>query len=510
MAPVAPAVFEADAVSKSYPGVRALEDVSISGHPGEVLAICGANGAGKSTLSKLLAGLIAPTSGEIRLLGIPMRHTLPREGVEAGVLMMYQEPLIIPHLNVTENLWLFDLNRPWASLRAHRDRNQTSELLTRVGLGGVDLDQPAANLTPGNRHMLALARAFIVPHKLLILDETTASTNDEHFRILIDIVRQRKAAGACVIFVSHKLNEVLEIADRIAVLRDGRLVEVVSASQRSEEDISAMMIGERLSALQPKAEPVSGQAAPLLDLQNFRCGRVQGFDVTIRPGEVVGLYGLVGSGRSTVGRALGGHYRFAADRLRVAGKDVSIRSPREAIALGLCYLTEDRHKEGFVPHFTNKGNLSLVTLDGLAKRRVIDNRKEADLGSRLMQQFEIKGALGGLTSNLSGGNQQKVCVGKWVPSSAKVLIIDEPTKGVDVGAKRQIYSIIESFTQEGKGVLLISSEAEELMHLSDRVLVMVEYEVAAELRAGHYDKTQLILTALGDAVRDRRAPAKPH
>ncbi len=498
-------VFEALSISKSYPGVRALEDVSLAGYPGEVLAICGANGAGKSTLSKLLAGLMAPTSGTIRLLGAPMKHTMPRDGIEAGVLMMYQEPLIVDDLSVEENLWLFDLNRPWASLRKRHDRTQSRELLARVGLSGVDLDQPAGELTPGNRHMLALARVFIVPHKLLILDETTASTNEEHFRILVDIVREEKAAGTSVIFVSHKLNEVQELADRIAVLRDGQLVAVVPAAERTEEDISAMMIGERLSALAPKAAPAVTSGEPLLDLRNFRSGRVQDVSLAIRPGEVVGLYGLVGSGRSTLGRALGGHFRFHADTLRVKGKDIAIRSPGEAIASGICYLTEDRHREGFIPDFTNQANMSLVVLGTLARRSVIDRREESRLGTRLIEQFQIKGTLDGMTSNLSGGNQQKVCVAKWAPSPAEVFIIDEPTKGVDVGAKRQIYGIIEELAGQGKAILLISSEAEEVMHLADRTLVMVEYHIAEEFQAGAYDKTQLISVALGDEVRRRRA-----
>ncbi|MBD9626948.1 sugar ABC transporter ATP-binding protein [Ensifer sp. ENS06] len=494
-------VFEAEDVYKVYGNVRALEGVSLAGYAGEVLAICGANGAGKSTLSKLLAGLVRPSTGTILLAGEPMRHNSPREGIEAGVLMMYQEPLIVDHLSVEENLWLFDLNRRWSSLRLRRDRSETRKLLDRVGLSRVDPDRPAGELTPGNRHMLALARVFIVQHRLLILDETTASTNEEHFRIVVDIVRHQKAQGACVIFVSHKLNEVRELADRIAVLRDGKLIDVVSAEKRSEEDISAMMIGERLSALEPKSAPAVPDEAPLLEVRNFRSGRVQGVDLTVRPGEVVGLYGLVGSGRSTVGRALGGHFHFAADKLRIAGKNVAIRSPREAIASGICYLTEDRHKEGFIPHFSNQSNMSLVILDTLSRRRIIDHGQEARLGTQLIEQFQIKGSLEGLTVDLSGGNQQKVCVAKWAASSTKLLIIDEPTKGVDVGAKRQIYEIIEEFARQGKGVLLISSEAEELMHLSDRAIVMAEYEVAAEFKAGSYNKTELISTALGDEVR---------
>lgn len=501
-------LFEARAVGKFYPGVRAVEDVTLSGYAGEVLAICGANGAGKSTFSKLLAGLMPPSAGEIRIGSQPLKHSAPRDGIDAGVLMMYQEPLIVDHLSVEENLWLFDLNRPWASLRPRRNPARTRELLARVGLAGIDIEQPAGELTPGNRHMLALARVFVVPHKLLILDETTASTNEEHFEIVVDIVRHRRAEGACIIFVSHKLNEVRTLADRIAVLRDGRLVDVVPAVGRTEEDISTMMIGERLSALAPKAAPAVASGAPLIEVEGFATGRVHDVSFAVRPGEILGLYGLVGSGRSTIGRALGGHFGFTARKLAVGGTPVTIGSPREAIRAGVCYLTEDRHKEGFVKDFDNKSNMSLVTLGKISRRGLIDFRDEARLGTRMIERFQIKGTLEGMTSNLSGGNQQKVCVSKWAASDARVIIIDEPTKGVDVGAKRQIYGIIEEFAREGKAVILISSEAEELMHLSDRVLIMVEYGVAAEFDAGAYDKTQLISIALGHEERARRAATR--
>jgi ribose transport system ATP-binding protein len=499
------AVFDAADVSKSFPGVQALSGVTLQGLPGEVLAICGANGAGKSTLSKLIAGLMEPTSGEVRVNGKALDHAEPRARLEAGVLMMYQEPLILEHLSVEENLWLFDLNRSWSSLRPRRDPARTRALLTRVGLGGVDPHQPAGDLTPGNRHMLALARVFVVEHRLLILDETTASTNEEHFEIVVDIVRQRKAAGTCVIFVSHKLNEVRVLADRIAVLRDGRLIDVVPAQGRTEEDISAMMIGERLSALEPKAAPAVVPAEPILEVWGLRTGRLRGVDLSVRPGEILGIYGLVGSGRSTLGKALGGHFSFKAETVKLAGRPVAIRSPGDAIASGICYLTEDRHKEGFIPHFDNMANISLVVLNSLSKSGVVDRKAELRLGQRMIGEFAIKGTPEGMTTNLSGGNQQKVCVAKWAATDARVFVIDEPTKGVDVGAKRQIYGIIRSFAEAGKGVVLISSEAEELMHLADRALVMVEYEVAAEYEAGRYTKQQLISEALGHERREAAA-----
>lgn len=501
--------FEAVSLGKTYGNVQALQDVSLAGYPGEVLAICGANGAGKSTFSKLLSGTVAPSSGEVRIAGKIVRNATPGDCLAAGVLMMHQEPLIVEHLSVEENLWLFELNRPWSARTLRHDRAVSSALLGKVGLHACDLDQPAGELTPGSRHMLALARVFIVPHRLLVLDETTASTNEEHFDIVVDIVRLRKAAGACVIFVSHKLNEVRVLADRIAVLRDGRLVGVVPAQASTEEDISAMMIGERLSALEPRRASQAQSAPPVLEVEGFRSGRVQDFDLTVRPGEVVGLYGLVGSGRSTIGKALGGHFGFSVDRLAIDGRPVSIRSPREAIAAGLCYLTEDRHQEGFIPDFPNQFNMSLVTLADFARNGVIGQSGEARMGTALIEQFQIRGTLDGMTADLSGGNQQKVCVAKWAATGAKVYIIDEPTKGVDVGAKRQIHAIIRQFAHERKGVVLISSEAEEIMHLADRVLVMVEYAVAVELTAGRYDKTELISIALGHETRARRAAGKP-
>jgi ABC-type sugar transport system ATPase subunit len=226
--------------------------------------------------------------------------------------------------------------------------------------------------------------------------------------------------------------------------------------------------------------------------------------LSVRAGEVVGLYGLVGSGRSTFGRAIGGHFPFDCESLTVHGNPVSVRTPREAIASGICYITEDRHKEGFIPDFANLANMSLVVLGEYARHSVIERARERNLGRELKSHFQIKGELDELTTNLSGGNQQKICVSKWAASAADVIVIDEPSKGVDVGAKRQIYEIVEEFAAKGKAVILISSEAEELLHLADRTIVMVEYEVAAELIAGEYDKTQLISIALGQQVRETR------
>lgn len=492
-------VFEASNVGKAYPGVQALDEVNLLGRQGEVIAVCGANGAGKSTLSKLIAGLERPTSGEILLNSAPMEHSLPIDGLNAGVLMMYQEPLVIEDLSVEENLWLFDLNRPSFSLKKRHSRQNSLDLLKRVGLTDVNLDQRAGELSPGQRHMLALARAFIFPHKLLILDETTASINEEHFEILVDIVEERKAAGICIVFVSHKLSEVRRVADTIAVLRDGKLIDVVSAEGFAEEDISAMMIGERLSALDAKSEPSALDAPAKFSVRNFSSGKLKNLSLSVRAGEILGLYGLVGCGRSTFGRAIGGHFAFSAESFLINGSDVraEFRSPEDAIEAGIGYITEDRHREGFIKDFTNQKNMSLIAIEEQSRRNVIDRRSETKLASELKEHFQVKGALGEHTTNLSGGNQQKVCVSKWSTAPLEVVIFDEPTKGVDVGAKRQIYEIIREFSEKGKAVILISSEAEELMHLSDRALVFVEHEVAAELRAGDFDRTELISIALG-------------
>ena len=492
--------FTAVGVKKHYPGVHALDGVDLDGYAGEVLAVCGANGAGKSTFAKLLAGVDTPTDGEIRVTGYPHPVRNAAEAEQAGVLMMHQEPLIIDDFTVGENVWLYKLRqgrdiRPWAP-KVDSNSDETRKVLQAIGLGHLRTSQPARNLGPGQRQMLSLSRALVTSHKIMILDETTASTSEEHFNDILDLVRREKAAGTCILFVSHRLNEVFAMADRIAVLRNGRLVDVVKAADSSPDQITNMMIGQALKALHRPAPVQTDGKDPVISVRDLYGGSAKGVSFDVAPGEIVGLYGLVGSGRSSVARTITGQKRAAGGSIKVHGEEVQLHSPGAALRKGIAYLTEDRRLEGFVNDFDNGENMSLVVLPRMAKAGVVDRRREKTRVRELIQEFQVKGGPKTYTRTLSGGNQQKVVVAKWLEADPEFVVLDEPTKGIDVGARANIYEIIHAVAARGKGVLVVSSEAEELLSLCHRILVMRNGEIAAELDPEHADTDDLIRTAL--------------
>lgn len=354
--------FTALGVKKHYPGVRALDGVDLEGYAGEVLAICGANGAGKSTFAKLLAGVDTPTDGEIRVTGYPHPVRNAAEAEQAGVLMMHQEPLIIDDFTVGENVWLYKLRqgrdiRPWAA-KVDTNNAETRKVLQTMGLGQLRTSQPAGSLGPGQRQMLSLTRALVTTHKIMILDETTASTSEEHFNDILDLVRREKAAGTCIIFVSHRLNEVFAMADRIVVLRNGKLVDVVKAADSSPDHITTLMIGQALKALARPAPAQTDGKAPVISVRDLHGGTAKGVSFDVAPGEILGLYGLVGSGRSSVARSITGQKRAASGTIEVHGEQVQLNSPGAALQKRIAYLTEDRRLEGFVKDFDNGQNMS--------------------------------------------------------------------------------------------------------------------------------------------------------
>ncbi|HEX4362776.1 MAG TPA: sugar ABC transporter ATP-binding protein [Pseudonocardia sp.] len=495
-------VFSARGVARSYPGVQALAGLDLDGYAGEVLAICGANGAGKSTFARLLAGQEAPSAGEIRIAGHPEPLRDPAGAERAGVLLMHQEPLVIDDFTVGENVWLYGLRagrdiRAWS--RAGRgDDERTGRALREVGLGHVPPDQLAAGLAPGQRQMLALARAGVTPHRVLILDETTASTSEEHFLRVREMVRAEQAAGTAVVFVSHRMPEVFALADRIAVLRGGRLVATLDTARTTPDEVTTLMIGDAVRALRrPPAHRAAGRV-PALAVRGLAAGSAIDVSFEVAAGEVVGLYGLVGSGRSSVARAVSGQAQPRAGVVEVSGEAVRLPSPRAALRKGVAYLTEDRRREGFVADFTNAENLSLVTLPRLARAGVLRRGAERAQADELIGRFQIKGGPSTPTSTLSGGNQQKVCLAKWLAAEPDVLVLDEPTKGVDVGARLNIYEIVHGLSQRGKAVLVVTSEAEEALLLCHRVLVLRDGHLVAELDPAHATTEDLIRAALGE------------
>ena len=492
--------FKAVGVKKHYPGVKALDGVDLEGYAGSVLAVCGANGAGKSTFAKLLAGVETPTDGEITVTGYPHPVRNAAEAEQAGVLMMHQEPLIIDDFTVGENVWLYKLRagkdiRPWAVKQETNDE-RTREVLRGVGLGNLSTRDLAKDLGPGQRQMLSLSRAAVTKHKIMILDETTASTSEEHFKDILDLVAREKAAGTSIMFVSHRLNEVFAMCDRIAVLRNGKLVKVLNAAETDADEITTLMIGQALKALDRPAPVKATATAPVLSVKDLYGGTAQGVSFEVNPGEIVGLYGLVGSGRSSVARTITGQRKAAGGSIALHGQEVSLPSPGAGVNKRIAYLTEDRRLEGFVKDFNNGQNMSLVVLPKMSNAGVVRSAEEKRRVRELIGEYQVKGGTTTYTSTLSGGNQQKVVVAKWLETDPDFVVLDEPTKGIDVGARANIYEIIHSVAARGKGILVVSSEAEELLSLCHRILVMRNGKIAGEFDPEQADTDDLIRTAL--------------
>jgi ABC-type sugar transport system ATPase subunit len=488
-------------VKKHYPGVKALDGVDLEGYAGSVLGVCGANGAGKSTFAKLLAGVETLTDGEITITGFPHPVRNAAEAEQAGVLMMHQEPLIIDDFTVGENVWLYKLRegrdiRPWAQ-KVDTNSAKTREVLQGVGLGHLRTNQLARDLGPGQRQMLSLSRAAVTTHKIMILDETTASTSEEHFNDILDLVDREKKAGTSIIFVSHRLNEVFAMCDRIAVLRNGKLVKVLDAADTNTDEITTLMIGQALKALDRPA-PVQSEAGqvPVMSVRDIYGGGAHGVSFEINPGEIVGLYGLVGSGRSSVARTITGQRPAVSGSIKLHGKDISLPNPGSGVSKRIAYLTEDRRLEGFVKDFDNGENMSLVVLPKMASAGVIKTAVEKKRVRELIGEYQVKGGPNTYTRTLSGGNQQKVVVAKWLETDPDFVVLDEPTKGIDVGARANIYEIIHNLAARGKGVLVVSSEAEELLSLCHRILVMRNGRVVDEFDPEHATTDDLIRTAL--------------
>ncbi len=494
--------FSARGITKSYPGVRALDALDLDGYAGEVLAVCGANGAGKSTFARLLAGQETPSAGSITISGTDQPVHSPADAERAGILLMHQEPLVIDEFSVAQNVWLLQLHggrevKSWAQPR-RTDDQRTRDVLRSVGLGGIAPRTLAHRLGPGQRQMLALSRAAVTPHRILILDETTASTTEDHFRDIEAMVAAERAAGTCIVFVSHRLPEVFALSNRIAVLRNGAMVDVVDTRNTDVEQITTLMVGESLKAAERPSTRPGHMQRPVVAVRNVSGGSAHDISLEVHAGEVVGLYGLVGSGRSSVARSITGQHRPTSGTIELNGKPIELRSPQAALRHGVAYMTEDRRLEGFIPDFTNGENLSMVVLSkDLAKNGVVNQKREHGLVSDLIKRYQVKGGARTYTRTLSGGNQQKVCIAKWLQADPQFVVLDEPTKGIDVGARANIYRLIHDTAEQGRAVLVVSSEAEELLQLSHRILVLKDGRLVGEFDPTNCDTDDLIRAALG-------------
>ncbi len=478
------ALLELANISKSFPGVKALEDVHFSTDAGQVHALVGENGAGKSTLIKVISGVHPADSGTIHMDGELVRFRSPHEAQAHGIATMYQELSLYPELTVAENIFMGHSPMRKAGPAEVIDwgemNRRAREILESLNIHDMDVQRKVGALNVGNRQRVEIAKALSLDAKVLIMDEPTAALTESDVAKLFEIVRLLKERGVAVIYISHRLIEVFQLADKVTVLRDGRFVDSKPVSETDEDDLIRMMVGRTITDLFPKLPSEVGE--PVLEVRNLkRHPQTEDVSFTVRSGEIVGMAGLVGSGRSETAQVVFGILQPDAGEILVEGKPVRIKSPTQAMKLGIAYVPEDRGTQGLVREMKIRENLSMAVLGSFTRFGFVIKRNERRSGEALIEQLNIIATSGEQVVNkLSGGNQQKVVVGKWLASKPRMLIVDEPTRGVDVGAKAEIHRLLSELAQQGLGILMISSELPEVLGMSDRILVMRNSRMVAE------------------------------
>ncbi len=511
-------------ISKSFPGVKALQNVSFSINTGEVHALLGENGAGKSTLIKIISGVYQPDSNpdnslskhkrtaddtsKIQLDGITVNLDSPRTAQKHGIATIYQELLLYPELSVAENIFMGHAPRTrFGTLDWTKTRQLAREQLASLDIHDLHVDQQVGSLSVGNRQRVEIAKALSQNARILIMDEPTAAltgTDVERLFRIVDLLRQRDVG---VIYISHRLEEIFTLADRVTVLRDGATVGTRDVSDTTEDLLINMMVGRTISELYPKQPSVIG--APVLELENVtRAPLTKSISLCLRRGEILGLAGLVGSGRSELAQTIFGITPAQSGKIIHKDRPVSIKSPAKAVELGIAYVPEDRSTQGLIREMRISENTSMAVLKELSNATLIDTKAEQLLADQSIKKFAIRASSSEqLVEKLSGGNQQKVVLGKWMASRPEVLIMDEPTRGIDVGAKAEIHRLMSELACQGMAVLMISSELPEIMGMSDTIAVMREGELVATFDAADATQEQIASAMMGSGTTTRTAAA---
>jgi rhamnose transport system ATP-binding protein len=516
-------LLRASGLCKSYAGVHALRDASFELRAGEVHALVGENGAGKSTLIRIITGAVEADSGGIELDGNRVTHNSPRLAKSMGIAAIYQQPALFPELSIAENLALgVEQTSLWTRIDWGARRRRAAELLAQVG-ARIDPDALACDLSMPQQQMLEIARAIGAKARVLIMDEPTASLSDDDAQALFKVVRELRSRGVGIVYITHRLDELPAIADRVTVLRDGCTIDTRSMSEVTRDELIRMMVGRELSAIFPKRAVELGETA--LELRGIGCSGAGVADVnlSVRRGEIVGLAGLVGAGRTELARTIFGLTPADSGDVLLSGERVSITSPAEAIRRGIAYLPEDRRRHGVIAELPISANITLASLDPWERRHPclpgvapeedagrdaraprlsrswsMDFRREREIASGYVRRLGIKTpALFAPVSTLSGGNQQKVALSRWLVTRPSVLILDEPTQGIDVGAKSEIHELMMELAEQGAAILMISSELPEILGMSDRIAVMRGGTICAVMNREEATQQNIVALALG-------------
>jgi len=473
-------------IDKRFQGVQALSSASLEVEAGEIMALVGQNGAGKSTMIKVLTGAYRKDGGSIALGGQPIDFVSPQEAQRGGVSAIYQEINLVPFRSVAENIFLGREHRRYGLLDWRRMNGEAADLLRRFAVE-IDVRRPLMEFSTAIQQMVAIARAVSFKARLVIMDEPTSSLDEREVAVLFDVMRRLRAEGVAVIFITHRLDELYQVSDRITVMRDGRTVMTSRMGDVDKLHLIAAMLGRDLETVRAHSTGFSATAAEpgkaVVEAEGLRIGRkVRNARVEVRERQIVGLAGLLGSGRTEVARAIFGADPPEAGTIRLGGREVSPREPAEAIALGVGYCSEDRKADGIVPDMSVRENMTLGILPRLTKLGIVDEARQREIVDRFMKRLAIKASSAEQKiRELSGGNQQKVLLARWLCTDPKLLILDEPTRGIDVGAKAEIQALIRELADQGLGVLMISSELEEIVEGADRVFVLSDGRTVADL-----------------------------
>lgn len=490
-------VLEMQEISKAFPGTKALKGVSINLYPGEVLALLGENGAGKSTLMKILYGAYQKDQGKVILRGQEVNFQSPHDALRAGIAMIPQEINLAPHLSATENIFLGEEIKGKApgTVNWPAMRRKAKELLSGLGVN-VDVSLPIGRLSTAIQQMVAIAKALYVKAQIIIMDEPTSSLTDSEIEHLFDVIRSLKEQGVSIIYISHRLHEIPKIADRVTVLKDGALVGTLPIAECDEDKMVLMMVGRPLESKFPSvADPGSGE---MFRVENLgRKGKFHRVSFVVRSGEILGVFGLVGAGRTEVARAIFGLDPKDSGRVFIQGKEVSIKGPMDAINAGIGFVTEDR-KNGLLLKLDVMNNIAIAAIPKMCHYGFIDLGERRKLAQEYREALRIKTpSLAQKIVNLSGGNQQKIALARWFATHSQVIIFDEPTRGIDVQAKFEVYEQMKRFVENGGAAIMISSELPEILGMSHRVLVMHEGEVMGEIPREDATEEKIMMMASG-------------
>ncbi len=486
-----------EGIVKTFPGVRALDGVDLEVRAGEVHALLGENGAGKSTLMKVLAGMHQPNDGRIFIEGRETRMATPMDAKAQGVVLIHQELSLCDGLSVAENVYLGELPHTrwgfvdWGTLHA-----KTNEILGRLNCR-FDARTRVADLSIARQQMVEIARALTVDAKVVVFDEPTASLTDAEKVVLFDVIRDLRNRGAGIVYISHRMDEIFALSDRLSVLRDGSYRGTKVTAETNEDEVTRMMIGRSLTHERNTDRVDPGPVA--LEVRGLSCGRLfRDVSFEVRQGEVVGFYGLVGAGRTEIAETLFGLRKPTAGTILLEGEEVSIASPVDAIARGISLVPESRKEQGLVLGMSCRDNMTLPQIGDLTTGPFVSNGAEIAIYDQYRDRLDIRSpSWRQAVGNLSGGNQQKIVIGKWLAMKPQVLIVDEPTRGIDVGAKGEIHSLIRDLASQGYAVIVISSEMPEVLHVSDRVIAMYSGEIVRSFGVGEVTEDSLIQAISG-------------